>query len=114
MSNKRLGVLLSALAAFILAGCTTPPPRELSRELPRYASLPNGHNPLKPEQLIAQSMPADVDAAQGVIPYFERVRGHSLNILEIPVAVRMARSARASSMVGGKAVRAPRLTSSRG
>ena len=28
-------------------------------------------------------MPADVDAAQGVIPYFERARGHSLNILEI-------------------------------
>lgn len=83
MNNKRLGVLLSALAAFILAGCTTPPPRELSRELPRYASLPNGHNPLNPEQLIAQSMPADVDAAQGVIPYFERARGHSLNILEI-------------------------------
>ncbi len=83
MKNRRLGILLGTLAALILVGCTTPPPRELSRELPRHVSLPNGHNPLHPEQLMPQSMPADADGVEGIIPYFERVRGHSLNILEI-------------------------------
>jgi hypothetical protein len=45
--------------------------------------LPNGHDPLHPEQLMPQSMPAHADGVEGIIPYFERVRGHSLNILEI-------------------------------
>ena len=83
MNNRNLGILLGALAALVLTACTTPPPRELSHELAPNVSLPSGHNPLNPEQLVPQSMPADVDVVEGVIPYFERVRGHSLNILEL-------------------------------
>ena len=83
MSSQRLTTLIVTLTALVLIGCTTPPPRELSRELPRNVRLPNGYNPLNPDQLVPASMPGDVDIAQGAIPYFERVHGHPLNILEI-------------------------------
>jgi len=83
MNRMKLRVALSTIAVLLLVGCTTSPPRELSTELPRHASLPNGYNPLNPEELVPQSMPADVDLVEGVIPYFERARGHPLNILEL-------------------------------
>ena len=68
MKFRTLGILLCALATFVFAACTTSPARELSHELPPYTSLPSGHEPLKPEELMPNAMPADVNAVEDVIP----------------------------------------------
>lgn len=67
----------------LLTGCISAPPRELSRKPVRYAALPNGNDPLNPTQLQIKFAGRDSSASirEGGIPYFERVRGHALNIL---------------------------------
>ena len=83
MTTRSLENLLCAILVILLAGCSTPAKRDLSHELPPYASLPNGYNPLNPTELLSHVLPADADITEGVIPYFERVRGHPLNIVEL-------------------------------
>lgn len=83
MDARNHGILLSAIVVILLAGCSRPPERDLSHKLPHYASLPNGYNPLNPTELLSHVLPADADITEGVIPYYERVRGHPLNIVEL-------------------------------
>jgi hypothetical protein len=66
----------------ILGGCASAPERELSRQVVPYAALPNGHDPLEPENLkYGPLATALVDS--GTIPALETLRGHALNILEL-------------------------------
>jgi len=75
--------LLIACCVTLLVSCATPPERELSTQRNRYATLPNGHDPLHPEQLV-QGHEHNGDIARiGSIRYFEKELGRPLNILEI-------------------------------
>ena len=77
-------MLLSGfLAVMLLAGCTTPPERELSHAKPLYATLPNGNEPLKPGQPSSIYAEATARPGDNVIRYLERKRGHALNILSL-------------------------------
>ncbi len=68
MTTRSLENLLCAILVILLAGCSTPAKRDLSHELPPYASLPNGYNPLNPTELLSHVLPADADITEGVIP----------------------------------------------
>jgi hypothetical protein len=72
-------VLLAFLVALILSGCASAPERSLSVEPVRFASLPNGYDPLNPNQLIKRGSAGE----EGAIPYYESKRGHALNILQL-------------------------------
>ena len=83
MAYKKL-VLSSLMTMLMLAGCASAPPeRELSNAAPRFATLPNGFQPMNPSQ------PSTIYAAATAIPgdnvtrYLERQRGHALNILSL-------------------------------
>jgi hypothetical protein len=67
----------------LLAACGTPPERVLSLNVPSYAVLQNGYEPLNPKQL--SPMFADVAAIPGdnFIRYLERESGHALNVLSL-------------------------------
>jgi len=41
----------TTLAVLLVAGCTSAPEREVSRERVPYAVLPDGHDPLNPDEL---------------------------------------------------------------
>ena len=70
--------LLSVLIlAILLVGCAGAPERELSHTSFSYATLPNGYNPLDPDNL------ARPVSREGAIPYYENLRGHALNILQL-------------------------------
>ena len=81
MRNPWLVHLVAILATLTLAGCSTAPERALSREPVRYASLPDGHGPLTPDRLLPGESVVRASVEDGVIPYFERKRGHPLQIL---------------------------------
>jgi hypothetical protein len=75
--------LQGILALLLLAGCASSPARGLSSIAPRYATLPNGYEPLNPTQ------PSPIYAAVTAVPgdnlvrYLERKSGHALNMLTI-------------------------------
>jgi predicted acylesterase/phospholipase RssA len=73
--------LLAIVGALLIAGCASAPERPLSRETLRYASLPNGHDPLNPDQLVVSESVARASLEEGIIPFFEHRRGHALQIL---------------------------------
>ncbi len=81
--GRRLGVFQAVLALSVLAACASPPARVLSVHAPLYATLPNGNEPLKPDQ--PSHMYAEVGAVPGdnMIRYLERKRGHALNLLSL-------------------------------
>jgi predicted acylesterase/phospholipase RssA len=83
MGLKWFGVFPAFLAVSLLAACSSPPARTLSVHEPSYATLPNGHDPLKPDQV--SSLYAAVAAVPGdnAIRYLERKRGHALNMLSL-------------------------------
>ena len=70
------------VAALLLAGCASPPKRVLSQKAPTYASLPNGYDPLKPNQ-VSPIYAAAAGEGANVIRQLERKRGHALNILSL-------------------------------
>ncbi len=83
MGLRGLGVLQAALALFVLAACSSPPERALSVHAPLYATLPNGNEPLQPDQ--PSNIYAEVAEVPGdnVVRYLERKRGHALNLLSL-------------------------------
>jgi hypothetical protein len=83
MFNSAPRTLLVFLLATTLFGCASAPDRELSREQVPYALLPNGHDPLNPEEFLPDYVASYVALEKGAINYFESRRGHALNILEI-------------------------------
>jgi hypothetical protein len=88
--NTRTWTILAVISGLLLlSGCATAPEREISRERVPYAVLPNGHDPLNPDQLPPKFTPTHAyrvaypSLEEGVITYFERERGRALNILEL-------------------------------
>ena len=51
MRHRKLIILAGVVVALLLAGCASPPERALSEKAPSYAALPNGYDPLNPDQL---------------------------------------------------------------
>jgi hypothetical protein len=82
MRHKNLIVFAGVVAALLLAGCASPPQRVLSQKAPAYAALPNGYDPLNPNQV--SPIYAEVAAGGGnLIRQMERKRGRALNILSL-------------------------------
>ena len=51
MRHIKLIGIAGVMAVLLLAGCASAPERVLSRKAPAYAMLPNGHDPLNPDQI---------------------------------------------------------------
>jgi hypothetical protein len=83
MGLKSFGVFQALLALLLLTACASPPERTLSLQAPSYATLPNGHDPLRPTQVA--SIYAAIAAVPGdnAIRHLERKRGHALNLLSL-------------------------------
>ena len=87
MQQKHLRVFarfgLSIFLMALVTSCASAPERVLSEKVPSYAALPNGYDPLNPDQLSplyeALTSGEDENAAR----YLERQRGHALNILSL-------------------------------
>src|SRR4030095_441867 len=72
-------LVILAVVLSLLGGCSTVE-RRLSTTVPSYASLPNGRDPLNPDQY---SELGKRFSANGLIPTLEGVHKRRLNILEI-------------------------------
>ncbi len=83
MRHKKLIILAGAMAALLLAGCASPPARELSKEPTLYAALPNGLDPLNPSQLAPVYAAATRGTGGNFLRILERKRGHALNVLSL-------------------------------
>jgi hypothetical protein len=82
MRQQRLVAFAGVVAALLLAGCASPPERVLSRNPATYAILPNGYDPLNPEQL-SPIYAAAAAGSENFIRHMERKRGHALNMLSL-------------------------------
>ena len=83
MMNRYLIILTGSIIALLLAGCGSTPKRVLSHQAAHYATLPNGHDPLNPDQLSPLYAKIMAKPGQNVIRLLELKRGHALNILSI-------------------------------
>lgn len=83
MRRRALIILASVVVALILAGCASPPERVLSIRAPLYAALPNGHQPLHPDQLSPLYAKLMSGSREPFIRDRERKRGHALNVLSL-------------------------------
>ena len=84
MQEKRLSVWPGMLAALLLVGCASEPPqRTLSRVPAAYAALPNGNDPLNPDQPSPVYASMVANSGESVVRTLERKRGHALNLLSI-------------------------------
>ncbi len=79
----RIHRMLIVTAVVALAGCTSAPERTLSTEVSRYVSLPNGHDPVNPDQFRPTLVASNIAGKVGIIPYFERQLGRPLTIVEL-------------------------------
>ena len=83
MRHMKLLFLSGILAMVFLVGCASPPERVLSEKAPSYATLPNGYDPLNPNQPSAIYAEAMSSPGGNVARYLEHKRGHALNILSL-------------------------------
>jgi hypothetical protein len=83
MRHKKLIILAGAVVALLLAGCASPPERELSTEPTLYAALPNGFDPLNPDQLAPVYAAVTRGRGSNFMRQMERKRGHALNMLSL-------------------------------
>ena len=84
MSHRTMAVLTVFLVTLTLAGCaSTPPERVLSTKEPTYAALPNGHNPMNPDQLAPVYAAMASGSEENLVRQMERKRGHALNLLSL-------------------------------
>jgi hypothetical protein len=82
MKRKTLIVFAGVMAALLLAGCSSPPERVLSQKAALYATLPNGYDPLKPDQFSPIYAALARDDAN-IIRQLERKKGRALNMLSL-------------------------------
>jgi len=76
--------LSGLLVTLTLAGCaSTPPERALSTKEPAYAALPNGHDPMNPDQLSPLYASMNEGSESNLTRRIERERGHALNMLSL-------------------------------
>ena len=78
MSTKSL-IMATALSVLLVGGCASVPERDLSVKPAAYASLPNGRDPLNPDQFASHLESGDA----GTLRHYEGLRGHALNVLEL-------------------------------
>ena len=84
MRRRTMVVLTGLLVTLTLAGCaSTPPERVLSTKEPTYAALPNGYNPMSPDQLAPMYTALASGTEENVARQMERKRGHALNLLSL-------------------------------
>ncbi len=83
MSHRKLIILAGIMVVLLLAGCASSPERVLSKKVPVYAALPDGYDPLNPDQLspVYASLTSDID--ENFTRHLERKHGHALNILSL-------------------------------
>lgn len=78
-----VSTLAAVLAGLLLVGCASAPERQLSTSAPAYASLPNGHDPLNPDQL-SPNYKSMVEGSEGnPTRNLERIKGRPLKFLSI-------------------------------
>lgn len=84
MQQKSLTLWTGALAILLLVGCASaPPPRTLSQVPASYAVLPNGNDPLHPEQQSPLYASMLTNPGENVVRTLERKHGRALNMLSI-------------------------------
>jgi len=80
----RMPVFLAGLlAALILTSCASVPERVLSTKEPTYASLPNGRNPINPDQLSAMYVAEQASDEANLVRQLEARLGRPLNMLSL-------------------------------
>ena len=82
MRHKKSIIFAGVVMALLLAGCASAPERVLSQKAPAYAMLPNGHDPLNPDQ-ISPMLRRGCGGGENFVRQLERKRGHALNILSL-------------------------------
>lgn len=83
MRHDKWVVCVGLVMTLLMAGCATPPERALSQRAPQYASLPNGNDPLNPDQPSPIYAAATFAPGENVVRQLERKRGHALNMLSL-------------------------------
>ena len=84
MKYRKMVVLTGCLVMLTLAGCASAPQqRVLSEKAPTYAALPNGYNPLSPDQVSPMYAEAASGANENLARQLEHKRGHALNMLSM-------------------------------
>jgi len=66
-----------------LTACSATPPRQLSKVPPAYAMLPNGRDPINPEQPSPLYAAATHGAKENFVRSLERIKGRPLNLLSL-------------------------------
>ncbi len=82
MSHRKLSILAGIMTVLLLAGCASPPERVISTKPAEYAGLPDGYDPLNPDQL-APTYASLTGVDKSVYRHLERKQGHALNILSL-------------------------------
>jgi len=84
MQKNRLTVWASVLSTLVFVGCASAPPeRTLSQVPASYAALPNGNDPLHPDQLSPLYASILANPGETVVRSLERKHGHAINLLSI-------------------------------
>jgi len=83
MMNRYLIILTGSIIALLLAGCVSAPKRALSHQPAHYASLPNGHDPLNPNQQSPLYAKIALKPGKNVVRHLELISGHALNLLSL-------------------------------
>lgn len=84
MQRNSLTAWAVALTLLLLVGCASAPAQRTLSQVPAsYAVLPNGHDPLHPDQLSPLYASMLANPGENVVRTLERKRGHALNMLSI-------------------------------
>ena len=83
MKCYRSIILASFVGLLLSIGCGSVPERQLSKAPPPYAMLPNGNDPLNPDQLSPVYAKAGGGAEGNLARILEGMKGRPLNILSI-------------------------------
>lgn len=71
------------MVVLLVVGCASSPERTLSRQAPLYATLPNGNDPLNPNQPSPLYASITAKPGENLVRQLERKRGHALNLLSL-------------------------------
>jgi hypothetical protein len=78
-----ISTLAAVLAGLLLVGCASAPDRQLSTSAPAYAALPNGHDPLNPDQPSPNYERMVEGSGGNMARRLERIKGRPLKFLSL-------------------------------